>query len=349
MNLSVGLIGLPNAGKSTLFNALVGAKQAKSGQHPFTTIKPNKGMAAVPDERLEQLFTLTKIRQKVAAQLTFVDIAGLIKGASLGEGLGNEFLSQIRPCHCLVHVLRQFDSSRISHPSGSIDPKRDLGVVRTELMLADLALVERHLADKTLDKEVRRFFQRCQNALEQEMPIATLNLTDKDLNILKLYPLLTAKAEILVLNLGENQLNHPRPEIDGQGVIPVCAKLEADLTELPWTEQRQYLKETGVKHTALEAIIADCYAKLDLITFYTLVGGKQVRAWPIPKNTSALQAAGLIHTDMQKRFVKAETIAFEDFVKAGSWHHAKQKGQIRLEGRDYQVQDGDILEIKFGR
>lgn len=348
-NLSVGIIGLPNAGKSTLFNALIRKKQAEVAEHPFTTIRPNKGTVEVPDERLERLWEATKIEKKTHSQLFFVDVAGLIKGAHQGEGLGNEFLGQIRNADCLLHVLRAFTNPQVSLPAGSIDPKRDLEIIETELLLSDSQMIERHLKEKSLSQGARQFFQKAKTLIDKGDWLKELKLTEEESLLLKTYPLLTAKPVLHVVNVDEKDLSSKPYSLNGIKALTISAKLESDLSELPWVEQRQYLKEAKVKYSALEAVVAACYHLLSLSTFYTLTGGREVRAWPFKEGTTAYEAAGMIHTDIKKGFIKAEVISFEEFMKISSWQKAKETGKILLQGRDYQVQDGDILEVKFSK
>lgn len=348
-NLSVGIIGLPNAGKSTLFNALVRRKQAEVAEHPFTTIRPNKGTVEVPDERLERLWEATKIEKKTHNQLSFVDVAGLIRGAHQGEGLGNEFLGQIRNADCLLHVVRAFRNPQISHPTGNIDPKTDLEIVEMELLLSDSQMIERHLHEKSLSQGARQFFQKAQTLIDKGDWLKELKLTEEESLLLKTYPLLTAKPVLHVVNVDEKDLSSKLYSLNGIKALTISAKLESDLSELPWVEQRQYLKEAKVKYSALEAVVSACYYLLNVSTFYTLAGGREVRAWPFPQGITAYEAAGMIHTDMQKGFIKAEVISFEEFMKIGSWEKAKKQGNITLHGRDYKVKDGEILEIKFSR
>jgi len=324
-------------------------KQAQVAQHPFTTIHPNKGTVDVPDERLERLWEATRLDKKTHAKLTFIDVAGLIRGAHQGEGLGNEFLGYIRETDCLLHVLRAFENPQVAHPDGSIEPKRDLEIVETELLLADSQMLERHLKDKSLDKKTRQFFQKAKGFVDRGKCIRGLKLNEEEALILKSYPLLTAKPALHAVNVSEKDLSEKLYSLNGIRALKICAKLESDLSALPWVEQRQYLKELKVKHSALEAVVAGCYHLLNLCTFYTLAGKREVRAWPFKRGTTVYEAAGMIHTDMQKGFIKAETLSFEEFMKFSSWEKAKKEGKVAIFGRERKVKDGDILEIKFSR
>lgn len=347
--LSVGLIGFPNAGKSTLFNALMGGNRAVVGSHPFTTLQPNRGQVDVPDERLEKLWQKTGLNKKTHPQLGFIDVAGLVKGAAQGEGLGNEFLGHLRQVDALLHVLRAFESEKIPHPLGHPDPKRDKEIVETELLLADAQMLERHLAKKNLSPQNQALLKKVKEAVDQGQPVRTLNFSKEEQALLLSFPFLTAKPIFYVVNLEESRLVGPYYEIDSFKALAICAKLEAELTELPWTERQQYLKESGIKHSALEAVVSASFHLLHLLTFYTLTGGAEVKAWPFPQGTTAYEAAGLIHTDLQKGFIIAEVVSFEDFLKFSSWEKVRQVGKSRLVGRDYQLADGDIIEIKFSK
>jgi small GTP-binding protein len=297
MFLSVGIVGLPNSGKSTLFNALLSRQIAQVAEYPFTTIEPNTGVVEVPDERLDKLVQLIKPEKSVPAAIKFVDIAGLVKGAHQGEGLGNKFLSHIREVDAIVHVLRQFENPNVTHVYDKIDPKEDLGVVNLELELAEIK-----------------------------------------------------KPTIYVLNVDEKQLQDKEMTAKDIGqageVIMICAKLEADLADLSAEERKEYLQEAGVNESGLDKLIKAAYKLLDLITFFTIKGGKQVQAWPIKTGSTAIQAAEMVHTDFAKGFIKAEVISFNDLEKAESWRKAQELGKTRSEGRDYVVRDGDVVEFK---
>lgn len=331
MNLSVGIVGLPNVGKSTLFNALLKKQQAYVANFPFATIEPNVGIVPVPDERLGQLAKLVQLGEKtnnqppiVSATVKFLDIAGLIAGASKGEGLGNKFLSHIRECDAICHVVRLFSDDNIIK-SGSVDPKSDFLTVKTELDLADLEMTQKH-------KEKKR-----QNEEEIELP------------------LFAKKPILIVLNVDENDLQNAdkleKQWADEFGVKPdqvvtICAKTEMELCDLTDDEQKAYLKELGVQKSGLERLIQKAFSTLGLMTFLT-AGEKEVRAWTIKNGSTALTAAGVIHTDFAKGFIKAAVVSFEDFVEYGGWKKCLELGKVRQEGRDYQMQDGDVVEFKF--
>jgi len=298
MSLSVGIVGLPNSGKSTLFNALLSRQIAQVAEYPFTTIEPNTGVVEVPDERLDKLVQLIKPEKSVPAAIKFVDIAGLVKGAHQGEGLGNKFLSHIREVDAIVHVLRQFENPNVAHVHDKIDPKEDAEIVNLELELAEIK-----------------------------------------------------KPMIYVLNVDEGQLQNVKQTTKNIGlegeIIAIGAKLEADLADLSVEERKEYLKEAGVGESGLDKLIKAAYKLIDLITFFTIKGGKQVQAWPIKQGSTAFDAAGIVHTDFAQGFIKAEVTAFNDLEKAESWRKAQEMGKTRLEGRDYVVRDGDVVEFKF--
>ncbi|HUW24099.1 MAG TPA: redox-regulated ATPase YchF [Patescibacteria group bacterium] len=300
MSLSLGIVGLPNAGKSTLFNALLSRQMAKVESFPFTTIEPNVGIVPVPDERLERLSQLIKPQTTTPASVEFIDIAGLIKGAHKGEGLGNQFLGKIREVAAIVHIVRMFTNPDVSHYYETIDPRRDIEIVNIELQLGGIK-----------------------------------------------------KPTIYVLNVSEDQLKDQkwpsRIKVGEEEVelVPVCAKLEADLADFSSEERKQYLKEMGIEESGLDKLIKKAYQLLGLITFYTIKGGKEVRAWSLQKGKTSLDAAGEVHTDMAKGFVKAEVVGFEELVESGGWKGAAETGKVRLEGRDYFVKEGDIIEFKF--
>lgn len=300
MNLSVGIVGLPNSGKSTLFNALLSRQIAQVGNFPFTTIEPNVGIIPVPDERLEKLEELIKPETLTPAVVEFIDIAGLIRGAHKGEGLGNQFLAKIREVSLLVHIVRFFDNPDAPHYYQTIDPGRDIEIVNIELALGGIE-----------------------------------------------------KPAIYVLNISEDQLKEKKwPSVvmvGGQEIlpIPVCAKLEADLADFPIEERKEYLRQLGVSAGGLDQVIKKAYEKLGLISFYTVKRGKEVKAWTLPRGSTALDAARRVHSDMAKGFIKAEVIAFDQLMKAGGWQEAKEAGKIRSEGKDCLIQDGDVVEIKF--
>jgi ribosome-binding ATPase YchF (GTP1/OBG family) len=322
MNLSVGIVGLPNVGKSTLFNALLKKQQAYVANFPFATIDPNVGVVPVPDARLGQLAKIYNAPE-VPATVEFVDIAGLIAGASQGEGLGNKFLSHIREVDAICHVVRAFGDQDIIK-EGSVDPKSDFEIIKTELELADLETVERHEKKKNANVEELQL-------LAKKPFLVVLNVDEGDL-------------------INANELEQKYASILGvenDQVIAICAKTEAELAGLSEEDQAVYLNELGVSKSGLERLIQKAFATLGLITFLT-AGEKEVRAWTINKDMRAQDAAGVIHTDFIKNFIKADICNFNDFVEVGGWKNAREKGKVRSEGRDYIVQDGDVVEFKIG-
>ena len=348
MSLQIGIVGLPNVGKSTLFNALLKKSQALAANYPFATIEPNVGVVPVPDQRLDALAKLYNPPSIVPATIEFVDIAGLVKDAAKGEGLGNQFLSHIREVDAIAHVMREFEDSNVIHVEGRVDPQSDKQIIQTELLLADLAVLEkarRPIKGVASKEEIAR-----QEAIElayklvEDGNVEELNrqlTTDnrqqiKDLNLLSLKPV------IYIHNVDENQLAN---KVDlPVGHIRVNAQLEAELSALSDEEQTEYLKELGIDRSGLDQVIAAGYDLLGLMSFLT-AGEKEVRAWTIKKGTKAPQAAGEIHSDFETKFIRAEVINWQDLINAGGWNEAKAKGQVRMEGKDYVVQDGDVLVI----
>lgn len=368
MSLSVGIIGLPNVGKSTLFNALMQREIAKVGRHPFTTVTPNKGVVAVPDERLEalvkmveknpvfDLFPTPGVRKKPAT-IEFVDIAGLVKGAAQGAGLGNRFLSYIRQVDLILHVLREFDNPQVPHVSGRIDPVGDAATVDLELILADFEVVAKALKEREkkarTDKKIANeilVLKKVKKALDEGKPALAAGLEKEEKEVIASFNLLTLKPTIFVLNIAEKHLSEkdfPKKKLPEGIIIPVCIKLAADLFELEEKERKDYLNQLGIKSTGLEQIVKTAYKTLGLITFYTVKGEKKISAWSIIQGTSAVEAAGTIHTDFAKRFIKAEVINWQKLIQVGSWQKAQQKGLLKFEGRDYKIKDGDVIEFKF--
>jgi GTP-binding protein YchF len=356
-----GIIGLPNAGKSTIFNALSAAK-AEVASYPFCTIQPNQGIVPVPDERLQKLALILKPSKVTPTVLEFWDIAGLVKGASKGEGLGNQFLGHIRNVDALAHIVRCFGDEKVTHVYGSLDPQRDAEIVQTELILADLQTVKKRLAraahqakvgDKKSSLEVP-FLQEIYNRLSRGLSPAGLTLSGEGEMVLRSLQLLTRKPVLYVANVDEGELKERRwiSQVEGLAarekspVVVICGRLEAEIAELSPAERVEFLREMGLAESALDQLIRAGYGLLQLITFYTTVG-PELRAWTVPRGTSAPQAAGKIHTDMERGFIRAEVISFEEFIAAGSMSFAKEKGMVRMEGKDYNVQDGDILYIRF--
>ncbi|MEN9218729.1 MAG: redox-regulated ATPase YchF [Gloeomargarita sp. DG_2_bins_126] len=360
--LKAGIVGLPNVGKSTLFNALVENAKADVQNYPFCTIEPNRGVVNVPDERLTVLAKLSRSRQIVPAQIEFVDIAGLVEGASRGEGRGNQFLSHIRQVDAIVHVVRCFDDPDIIHVSGSVDPVRDIGVINLELALADLEQVERRqdkqkkLARTQKDAQAEvELLQQVAAGLNQGQLVRQMDLTAEQRAILRPLDLLTAKPMIYAVNVGETDLATGNAwtvqvaalaQQEQTQVVRVSAQVEAELTELSPAERADYLASLGVKSGGLQALIRATYDLLGLRTFLT-TGETETRAWTIKAGMLAPQAAGVIHTDFERGFIRAETISYEDLVRCGSLAAAREKGLIRSEGKEYLVQEGDVMVFRF--
>ncbi|MBI3577205.1 redox-regulated ATPase YchF [Candidatus Gottesmanbacteria bacterium] len=351
MNLRIGIVGLPNAGKSTLFNALLKKQVAEAANYPFTTIEPNVGVVPVPDQRLATLATLVHSEEGilppiVPAVVEFVDIAGLVKGASEGQGLGNKFLSHIREVDIICHVLRFFPDSSVVHVAGEVDPKRDRETIETELILADLQTLAKQQEPKgAANKEALQRWSLIKGLIEglNAGKIAREVVTDGDERALIAdLQLLTTKPVLLVANMSEQQLSSAPGDM-----IPISAKTESELAALSVDEQKAYLKELGLEASGLDRLIQKAYETLGLISFLTQ-GVKEVRAWTIGKGTKAPQAAGVIHTDFEKKFIKAEVIGFDELVVVGGWKKAKELGKLRFEGKEYEMHDGDVVEFKVG-
>lgn len=343
----MGIVGLPNAGKSTLFNALVTKPSAKVAAFPFTTLDKNIGMVNVPDETLYELAVKEGIEKVTPATITFVDIAGLIKGAHEGEGLGNQFLHHIREVDLILHAVRFFHDENVPHVHQKIDPEDDVEIVNNELLLSDIATLEKRLQDKKIGSKEKQVLQKYIEKLNQGVLARDVGSTDEERGIIVSLNLLTIKKQLLVANVGEEELASSSKEVKGKPIVSICARLEAELAEFPWTEQQKMLKELGLpKERAKEKIILEAYKALDLVTFYTIAKRKEARAWPVPKGATALSAAGKVHSDFAKHFVKVEAINVLDLLKIGSWHKAHELGKIALHGRDYIVQNQDVLEFK---
>jgi GTP-binding protein YchF len=353
--LRAGIVGLPNAGKSSLFNALTAAG-VPAEAYPFTTIDPNIGVVEVPDSRLDRLFQLLEPPKRVPAVVEFFDIAGLVAGAHRGEGLGNRFLAHIREVEALVHVVRCFEDPNVAHPAGAVDPARDVGVVDTELLLADLDTVERRLesvarAARSGEREAQRelvFLERLRAELDRGRPARSLEADETAEEIMGSLFLLTAKPTLYVANVAEDDLPAGksaaalRKRVTPARVLTLSCKLEAELLGLQPDEREEYLRASDLERAGIERLIRATYKLLGLITFFTF-NEKEVRAWTIRSGTHAPRAAGLVHSDFETGFIRAEAVAYEDFVRVGSLKAAREEGLARLEGRDYVVQDGDIL------
>ncbi len=363
--LRAGIVGLPNVGKSTLFNALTAQSSALAANYPFATIEPNVGVVSVPDERLEPLARLVKTEKIVPATVEFLDIAGLVRGASKGEGLGNQFLANIRETDTVVQVVRCFEDENIVHVEGAVDPLRDIETIQIELALSDLATVERRRekAQKSLksgDKVARQeldVLDKIQPALEEGRSARTVALSDDERSIARNFFLLTTKPTIYAANVEESAL----ADIDHNSMVNsvrevaakeaaecvvICAQLEADLVALPPEERVDYLHSLNVKTSGVDQLIKSAYHLLGLMSFLT-AGEKEVRAWTIPQGTRAQTAAGTIHSDIERGFIRAEIVSYEELMSAGSYATAREKGLLRLEGKDYIMQEGDIVNFRF--
>lgn len=348
--LSVGIVGLPNVGKSTLFNALTRSKQADAQNYPFCTIDPNVGVVEVPDERLNKLSVVSKSQKTVPTVIEFVDIAGLVKGASEGEGLGNKFLAHIREVDAIVQVVRAFVDDNVTHVHNQVDPQNDAEIIGLELILADLQTVSKRLettkkqakgvALKTKQKELD-LLVRVAKQLETGRTARELEYNKDEFELLRELHLLTMKPMIYVVNVAENQEAKIQNLASKVLQIKICAKLEAELAELTVTEAKEYLRSLGLQETGLDKLIKVSYELLDLVTFFTS-GEPETRAWTVKQNTPAPLAAGVIHTDFIKGFIKADVVNWRDFVEFGGWPRMRESGKIKLEGKEYLVKDGDV-------
>ncbi len=363
MGFKCGIVGLPNVGKSTLFNALTATAAAEAANYPFCTIEPNVGEVGVPDPRLDKLAAIAKSAEIIPTRLTFVDIAGLVRGASKGEGLGNQFLSHIREVDAIAYVLRCFEDDDITHVDGKIDPLADAETVETELMLADLESLEKRFSnlekranagDKDAKAEVA-VMKKALDVLRDGKPARTAKITDEEQPLFQAMQLLTAKPVLYVCNVDEASAAAGNPhskevaaraDKEGAVAVSISAKIEAELAGLDAEEQTAFLSDMGLDEPGLNRLILAGYQLLDLITYFT-VGPKEARAWTVEKGTKAPQAAGVIHTDFEKGFIRAETIAYDAYVELGGEVGAKEAGKMRLEGKEYVVDDGDVMHFRF--
>ena len=364
MSLTAGIVGLPNVGKSTLFNAITNQK-ILAENYPFATIEPNVGIVTVPDKRMDKLKEMYNPKRFVPTAYEFTDIAGLVKGASKGEGLGNKFLSHIREVDAIVEVVRCFDDGKIIHVEGNIDPIRDIETINLELAIADLEVINNRLErvskkarttknkDDILETEV---LEKCKKSLEENKPIRLLNLSDEEKKAIKSYSFLTEKPIIYLANIKEEDIGNPDNKYvqevkdyakeENAKVISLCAKVEEELSELDESDKKEMLEALGIKSSGLDQLITATYDILGLSTYFT-VGPDEVRAWTFKKGMNAKQCAGIIHTDFEKGFIRAEVISYHDLIKYGDELKVKEAGRARLEGKDYLMQDGDICHFRF--
>ena len=355
MSFKCGIVGLPNVGKSTLFNALTNSSKAQAANFPFCTIDPNIGIVPVPDERLDNLAKISKSKKIINTTISFVDIAGLVKGASKGEGLGNKFLSHIREVDAIIHMIRCFDSDDIQNVNPTVDPIRDFEIIETEMMLADLESIQKRLEKsnrKNVDEEQLKILEMSLNYINNSKDISNLK-NEFDKKQLNLSGLLSLKPKIFVCNVDEPSIQHGNKYTNDfikkygqESTLIISADIENQINELDLTEKKNYMEMIGVRKTGLDLLIQKGYKILELDTYFTS-GPEETRAWTIQKGCTAPKAAGEIHTDFEKGFIRAETVSYDDFIKNDGWVNSKINGKLRLEGKDYIVKDGDILNFRF--
>ena len=363
MGFKCGIVGLPNVGKSTLFNALTETSSAEAANYPFCTIEPNSGIVSVPDKRLNLLSNLAKSQKTIPAQMQFVDIAGLVSGASKGEGLGNKFLAHIREVDAIIHVVRCFENTDITHVDNSINPLRDTETIDTELMLADLESLERqtqNLSKKAKSNDIGAkndivLMKKLSEFLSDGIPLRLAVLSDEEMTRIKTFNLLTSKPVLYACNVNEDDASNgnnftknifDKAKTEKCDAIIISGSIESEIAMLEETEKKEFLKDLNLKESGLNRLIRTGFSLLDLITFFT-VGPKETRAWTIKNNSSAPEAAGIIHTDFQKGFIRAETISYDDYINFKSEQAAKDAGRMRVEGSDYIVKDGDVFHFRF--
>lgn len=365
MSLSVGIVGLPNVGKSTLFNALLRKQVALSANYPFATIDPNVGVVEVPDDRLSTLSSIVKESEKMSslppcvhATVKFVDIAGLVKGAADGAGLGNKFLSHIREVDMVAHVVRVFEDGDVIR-EGAVDPKSDYETIRAELLIADIEMCERAKVSRKKDRKVLEVLDKVITAFGSGKSLSDAGLGEEELEKISDLSFLSEKQEVVVLNVSEDSYSSDTIEgivdeyakrlgLDNSKFVVICAKIESELSTLTSDDQKEYLQDLGLQESGLSRLVLQSYKTLGLLSFLT-AGEKEIRAWTVKSGTDAQNASGVIHTDFVKNFIKAEVVSYDDFVSLNGWKGAREKGKARMEGKDYIVQEGDVVEFKIGR